>query len=160
VRGSPGTSIPVVTLVVFRVGARELCLRVEHVVEILRMVAITPVPGAAPWIAGVINLRGRTVPVVDLRVRLGFPPAVPGLATPIVVALVGDRPVGVIVDQVAGVVRVPDDALEPPEGLSVSGSGVAGLAHVQGRLVIILDPAPLAEGSERLVLPEHALDPG
>lgn len=149
-----------VTLVVFRVDARELCLRVEHIVEILRMVAIVPVPGAAPWIAGVINLRGRTVPVLDLRVRLGFPPSVLGLTTPIIVALVGDRPVGVIADQVAGVVHVPDGALESPEGLSVSGSAVSGLAHVQDRLVIILDPARLAEGSERLVLPEHALDAG
>jgi purine-binding chemotaxis protein CheW len=150
----------VVTLVVFRVDARDLCLRVEHVAEILRMVAITPVPGAAPWIAGVINLRGRTVPVVNLRVRLALPPSVPGLATLIIVALVADRPVGVIADEVAGVVHVPDSCLEAADGLSAAGSGVSRLAHVKDRLVVILDPAGLTEGSERLVLPEHALDAG
>ena len=60
-------------LVVLRLGDREYGLATEVVVQVLRMVAIRPVPESPPWIAGVVNVRGRTTPMVDLRIRLGLP---------------------------------------------------------------------------------------
>src|SRR5205809_5151739 len=73
-------------LVVFRIEKSEYALPVGNVGEILRMVAIAPVPEAPSWLPGVINLRGKVIPVIDLRVRLGLASKPVGINTPIVVA--------------------------------------------------------------------------
>src|SRR5437660_1615747 len=71
--------------VVFRLHAREYALPVGQVVEVLHMVAMTPLPEAPAWLPGLIDLRGQVIPILDLRTRLGLRPQAPDLDTAIVV---------------------------------------------------------------------------
>src|SRR5262245_19962235 len=108
----PGTTRH--TLVVFELDGREFALPIEDIAEILQMVLITPVPEVPPWVAGVVNLRGRVIPVIDLRTRLGIEPRTPSLNTPLLIAEQGTRKLGLIADAVRDVIVVDDDALEQP----------------------------------------------
>jgi purine-binding chemotaxis protein CheW len=143
------------TLVVFELDGREFALPIQDIAEILQMVLVTPVPEVPPWVAGVVNLRGRVIPIVDLRTRLGIATRPPELNTPILVAEQGTRKLGLIADAVRDVVSLADAALEPPPELG-TGDGhedaVAALAQDGERLIVVLDlervtadAAPLAE---------------
>ena len=143
------------TLVVFELDGREFALPIEDISEILQMVLVTPVPEVPPWVAGVVNLRGRVIPVIDLRTRLGIEPRPPRLNTPILIAEHGSRKLGLIADAVLDVITVQDDHLEAPADAG-SGEGhadaMSAVAQVGERLIVILDLArvtaeagPLAE---------------
>ena len=90
-------------LVVVRAGGHAYGIPVAAVVEVTRMVALTPLPDAPPWMAGVVDLRGVPVPVVDLASRLGRAVRAPVLDRRIVVAGDPSGPVGLVVDEVIGV---------------------------------------------------------
>jgi purine-binding chemotaxis protein CheW len=97
-------------------------------------------------VLGLLDLRGRVVPVLDLRRRLGLSPAAPGLSTPICVAEAGGGGggFGLVADAVTDV-RPLEGPVEPLAG-APGGGPVAGVAHVDGRLVSVLAPARLAAG--------------
>lgn len=126
-------------LVVLRLGDREYGLAAEVVVQVLRMVAIRPVPESPPWIAGVVNLRGRTTPMVDLRGRLGLPARAPGPADHIVVVRSGDAALGLIVDAVLEVLEVGDGEVEPPADAAGPSGVIAAVARAGDRLILVLD---------------------
>jgi purine-binding chemotaxis protein CheW len=126
-------------LVVLRLGDREYGLATGAVVQVLRMVAIRPVPESPAWIAGVINLRGRTTPMVDLRARLGLPARTPGPADHIVVVRSRDATLGLIVDAVLEVVEVGEDAVEPPGEAAGPTGVIAAVARSGDRLILVLD---------------------
>ena len=140
VRSTPAPALPPVDdLVVVRVGGHAYGIPVRAVVEVTRMVALTPLPDAAAWVAGVLDLRGLPVPVVDLAARLGRV-----LRTPVVdrrIVVVGDPvdPVGVIVDEVTGVL--------PPGPPVAAGSATSPLVRrtvrVGAGLVMVLNEAAL-----------------
>jgi purine-binding chemotaxis protein CheW len=125
--------------VVLRLGDREYGLDADAVVQVLRMVAIRPMPESPPWIAGVINLRGRTTPMLDLRARLGLPAEPPGLDDHIIVVGSGDAALGLIVDAVLEVIEVGEDAVEPPAGTVGRGGVVTAVARTGDRLLLVLD---------------------
>jgi purine-binding chemotaxis protein CheW len=131
-------------LLVFRLQAREYALPIELVSEVLRMVAITPVPDAPAWLPGVINLRGRVVLVMDLRARLGLPPLTPSLNTPIIVAEADGRMVGLLADAVIEVLTLPDEAIEPPAALAGSAHPISAIARAGDRLILIFDLSRLS----------------
>lgn len=144
-------------LVVLRLDGREYALPVADVEEVLPMVAMVPVPGAPPWLAGVINLRGRTVPVVDLRTRLGLPPTEPGLRTPILVASAGGRPVGLIADEVVEALGLTGESIEPPDELAGAAHPFSALARAADRVIPVFDVERLTAGAGDLSLPDvHA----
>jgi len=126
-------------LIVFRLAGREYALPVRSVAEVLRMVALTPVPEAPAWLAGMLNLRGRIIPVVDLRTRLGLPAQAIDVNTPIIVAQTTDRVLGLIADEMTEVVGLPLDAIQPPDLLAGAGHAVTAMARAGGRLLLILD---------------------
>jgi purine-binding chemotaxis protein CheW len=132
----------------------EYALPLGHVVEVVRMAALAPVPGAPPHVLGLLDLRGRVVPVLDLRRRLGLAPAEPGLSTPICVVEARGRGFGLVADAVTDVRPL----LGPVERLdgAPEGSPVAGVAHVDGRLVSMLDPGRLAGQVPGPMRPEPA----
>jgi purine-binding chemotaxis protein CheW len=138
-------------LVVFRLEGREYAFPLEHVNEVLGMVALTPVPEAPPWLSGVINLRGQVVPVVDLRTRLGLPYQVPGLSTPIMVVQAGGRMAGLIVDAVDEVLALPPGSIGPSDDLVEPVRCVVAVATAGDRVVLVLEPRHLIAGSVRLV---------
>jgi len=101
-------------LVVFQLGAELYGVEIARVHEIIRLQAITRVPRAPAFVEGIINLRGKVIPVVDLRHRFGLPAAEHTRASRIVVVEIGDQVVGLIVDAVSEVLRIAGATVEPP----------------------------------------------
>jgi purine-binding chemotaxis protein CheW len=139
-------------LVTFEIAGRSFGLPVEHVVEVIRMVAITPVPAAEPWVAGVIDVRGQTVPMLDLHARFGGSPEPYGLATPIVIAGHGSRLLGVIVDAVTGILAVSDVAIDLAPGDAESSVPILGWARKEGGFLSILDLEWLLQQADPMAL--------
>jgi purine-binding chemotaxis protein CheW len=140
-----------IQLVVFKVDKSEYALPVSNVGEILRMVAISPVPEAPAWLPGVINLRGRVIPVIDLRTRLGLPAVPVGINTPILVTESKGHTVGLVADAVTELLTVPLDDIAPPDELATYGNTVESVARADGRLILIFDLEHVCAGSEKLV---------
>ena len=114
---------------------------ISHIHEIIRMQDSTPLPRSAPDIEGVINLRGKIVPVLDLRKRLGLTSAERTRATRIIVVELEDYVVGMIVDSVVGVLRINEDTIETPSHLvaDVNTDFVRGVGRVNEELLILLN---------------------
>ena len=154
---STGTATKTATeehVVIFRLASEYYALEIQAVQEIVRMQSITAIPGSEPWIEGITNLRGRVVPVVDLRNRCGLEPAEHSAETRIVVVNCASGMVGLIVDAVTEVMRIPGDQVEPPNNL-VSGPSthhLRGIAKLDDRLISLMDLAKVlpAEGSPDL----------
>jgi purine-binding chemotaxis protein CheW len=129
-------------LVTFLLGSEEYGVDVRAVQEIIRVPAITAVPRAPVFIRGVINLRGRIIPVVDLKEKLGLGPTDDGLrrARVLVVRLRG-RLIGLLVDGASQVLKVPVSAVEaaPDEVLEVDATFIRGVAKLDKRLIILID---------------------
>jgi purine-binding chemotaxis protein CheW len=129
----------------FAVGREEYGVEILRVREIVGLLDITAVPMTTTHIRGVINLRGKIIPVLDLRHKLGLPPTESVKENCIVIVTVagrqGESPVGLLVDSVNEVFKEADAQKEPlPEvGEGKSLDFVKGLAKVRGRLVILLD---------------------
>src|SRR5579864_3892276 len=128
-------------LVVFQLGAELYGVEISRVHEIIRLQSVTRVPRAPAYVEGVINLRGKVIPVIDLRRRLGLPTAEHTRAGRIVVVEIGDQVVGVIVDGVSEVLRVNGATIEPPSPVvaGVEAEHINGIAKLPDRLVILLD---------------------
>jgi purine-binding chemotaxis protein CheW len=128
-------------LVTFLLAEEEYGVDVRLVQEIIRVTSITPVPRAPEFIKGVINLRGRIIPVVDVKRKLGLGDVDEGsrLARIVVVRL-RDRLVGVLVDGASQVLRVPVSSIEaaPDEVVSISQSFIRGVAKLEKRLIILI----------------------
>jgi purine-binding chemotaxis protein CheW len=129
----------------FALGSEEYGLEIQKVREIIGMMDITPVPRMAPYIKGVINLRGRVISVIDLRTRLGLQAVERTDDTCIIVVDIphGDRKinVGMIVDRVAEVMEIKDADIEetPAFGSAVSTEFVLGIGKARDSLTILLD---------------------
>lgn len=123
----------------FRLEGGEYALDIRDVIEVLSMVALAPMPQAQPWLAGMLNLRGRVMPVIDLRRRLGLAPRPYSLDTPIIVVRQADRPVGLIVDEAVEVLTLPDQALSDPDALAGPAHAVRAIARLADRLIMLLD---------------------
>src|SRR5437763_16976232 len=100
-------------LVVFELGAELYGVEIARVHEIIRLQAVTRVPRSPAFVEGVINLRGKVIPVVDLRRRFGLPSAEHTRSSRIVVVEIGDQVVGIVVDGVSEVLRVNSATVEP-----------------------------------------------
>lgn len=131
-----------IKLVVFKLGEEEFGAPIQQVYEILRYVEITRVPRAPRFIEGVVNLRGRIIPILDLRRRFDLPlNAMPQNKQRIMEVEVEGQILGMIVDQVTEVVRVPVDAIEPPPPMvaDIAGEYLSGVVKLPGRLLIMLN---------------------
>lgn len=148
------TSTDLLQLVSFVIENEEFGIDILSVQEIIRPVAITRVPRAPAFIEGVINLRGRIVPVVDLRKRFGLPERDRDKETRIVVVELGGRVVGFMMDAVREVIRVDRGVIEPPPDLAIGidAQYIKGVAKLDDRLLILLDLDEVLSGDE-----QHAL---
>ena len=137
-------------VVSFDIGSEEFAVDILDVQEIIRMVEITPVPKAPYYVEGVINLRGKVIPIVDLRRRFGLPDAERTKETRIVVVDVSRIILGLVVDSVSEVLRIPSSLIEaPPSGKQGGAEFHKGVGRVDGRLLILLDLTRLlGQGAE------------
>jgi len=131
----------IMQLVSFLLEDVEYGIDILSVHEIMRMPEITRLPNTPSFIKGVINLRGNVIPVVDVRDRFGFPLAEITELTRIIVIETNDKLVGLLVDNVYQVVRLPDSNIDPPADLieGVSEEFIKGIGRLKNRLIIILN---------------------
>ncbi|NJB68304.1 purine-binding chemotaxis protein CheW [Desulfobaculum xiamenense] len=140
-----------VQLVTFHLGRERYGVEVVRVREIVRMQSITAVPRSPKHVLGVTNLRGSLVSVMDLRMRLGLERIPYGPKTRILIVEAGVQPVGLVVDSVADVMRLPREAMGETSGL-LSGSEarcVRSVAEIgDGSLLLELDLDDLLGGEQ------------
>jgi len=131
----------VLQLVSFQLGPEEYAIDILGVQEIIRMVEVTHVPNSPHYVEGVVNLRGKVIPIINLRTRLGLSSAEPTKDMRIVVVEVAHLILGFIVDSVEEVLRLPEEFIEPPPSTGRGGADDfhKGVGRVEGRLLILLD---------------------
>jgi len=131
------------TYLTFQVGREEYGIEIFKVREIIGMLPITPVPGSPPEMIGVINLRGKVIPVVSVRTRFAMPAVEPHPHNVIIVVENQQGEIGLAVDRVAEVARFTEAEIEAPPayGLAVDTTCVAAIGKSQGRIRILLDIA-------------------
>ncbi|HEY9898558.1 MAG TPA: chemotaxis protein CheW [Pantanalinema sp.] len=126
----------------FFVDQEEYGVDIALIQEIVRMAEITRVPRSPEFVEGVVNLRGKIVPVIDLRRRFGFAPAEHTKQTRIIIVSVAQRTLGLIVDGVSEVLRLAADAIDPTPDMVRSGgdsSFLKGVGKREDRLLLLLD---------------------
>jgi len=128
-------------LATFYLAREEYGVDVKQVQEIRRVAEITSVPRAPEFVRGVINLRGRILPVLDLRRRLGLGEVVVERASRIVVVRVKERLLGLLVDGASQVLKIPVSQVEPApeEVVQKGGDYIRGVAKLADRLIILVD---------------------
>lgn len=127
--------------VVFKVGEAEYALPATAVLQMESFTGVTPVPGALPHVAGIVQVRGRVVPAVDARKRFGLPPIDRGIDGRIIVSQLGDRVVALIVDSGREVLKLSADQIKPPPPLLLDQTNgfVRAVAQSGKRLVMLID---------------------
>jgi purine-binding chemotaxis protein CheW len=137
-------------LVGFHVGGEEFGLEILRVQEIIRIQPLTRVPDSAGFVDGVINLRGKVIPVIALRRCFGLEDRPHDKQTRIVVVEVNGSVLGFIVDSVSEVLRIPVETIEPPPRLGkVEREYVSGVGKLDDRLLILLDLECLMSDAEK-----------
>jgi purine-binding chemotaxis protein CheW len=132
-------------LVTFEVANEEFAVDILAVQEINRMMELTRVPQSPPEVEGVINLRGKIIPVIDLRRKFAMQESEKSDASRIIVVEVHKRVIGFIVDRVHEVLRINSDIVEPAPAMvcSIDSEFIAGVGKLEDRLIILLDIAKL-----------------
>jgi len=139
-QGQSNSHVEMLQLVTFHVGGEEFALDILRVLEIIRLQELTRVPSSPECMDGVMNLRGKIIPVITLRSRFGLDRVAPDEQTRIVVVETKGTVLGVIVDSVSEVLRIPADSVEPPPRLGkVDREYVSGVGKLDDRLLILLD---------------------
>jgi purine-binding chemotaxis protein CheW len=139
-------------MVLFELGNETYGLDIAAVHEIIRMQPITKVPKAPKYVEGVINRRGKVIPVIDLGKRFGFEKADGAKNNRIVVVNIGETTLGIIVDAVTEVIRIPADSVEPVSDIVSSGHSeyLMGIAKLSDKMVILLALEKLLSGDHNL----------
>jgi len=142
----------------FRIGDETFGVRIGSVREIVRVPEITTVPNAQDTIEGVINLRGKIIPVIDLRKRFGQTEIQPDKKNRILVVELESKLVGLIVNSASEVLKIPPSEIESPGSVFADGesSYVTGVGKLKGRLIILLDITKLLYRPELKTLEESA----
>ncbi len=133
----------------FRIDREDYALEIRHVTEIIGIQKITEVPDMAAYVRGVINLRGKVIPVIDVRARFHLPDRPYDERTCIIVVHVREIAVGLVVDKVNEVADIPDEQIEPPPRTSTpSGRYIQGIGKIGQEVKIILDAGKLLYESQ------------
>jgi len=138
----------------FVLGSETYGLDIQYVREIIGILPITPLPDVPAWIKGVINLRGKVIPIMDVRARFMLEELAYGGRTCIIVVNVQDWWVGLVVDTVSEVLDIPEAQIEPPPRVSNRSRDhfIQGLGKVDDRVRLLLDAQRLV-GADDLPSP-------
>ena len=151
-----GRSVPGGKFLTFSLDREEFGVQILKVVEIIGVLDITIVPHTQEFVRGVINLRGKVIPVIDLRAKFGMPAMAYNDQTCIIVVDVGTL-MGIIVDTVQEVHDIDGGDIEPPPSLrQTAGAGfILGMGKVKDDVKILLDIDRVLNGDELVELPEQ-----
>lgn len=141
-------------LVVFALANEHYGVEIAAVEGIIKLQAITAVPHAPEFVEGVTNLRGKVLPIIDLRKRFGLAQGEATRDTRIVVVELDGQTVGMVVDGVSEVLRVSSEAVEPPSPIvtTVDSAFIRGIAKVGDRLVTLVDLGKVLQTHEQAEL--------
>jgi purine-binding chemotaxis protein CheW len=139
-------------MVLFELGSETYGLDIATVHEIIRMQPITKVPKAPFYVEGVINLRGRVIPVIDMGRRFGLEKVEKDKNNRIVVVNIQGTTLGIIVDAVTEVLRITNDSIEPVSDIITAANSdyLLGIAKLTDKMVILLDLDRLLSGDSTL----------
>lgn len=145
-------------LVSFTIGKEEFGVDILRVQEINRMIEITQVPNSPEFVDGVINLRGRVIPVISLRKKLGLERIDHNRDTRIIVVDLNGKTIGFIVDSVSEVLRIPRNITEAPPAIAagMNADYITSIARLEDKLLILLDLEKILLSSEKLHLESMA----
>ena len=135
----------------FRLSKEDYGIEIQFITEIIGIQKITEIPDMPNFIKGVINLRGKVIPVMDVRLRFNMVPKDYDDRTCIIVVNINDIVVGLVVDEVSEVVDIPEDQIEPPPRTSKKGTGsrfVKGIGKVGEDVKLILNVSTLLNDEE------------
>lgn len=144
--------------VTFQSGNESFALKIEHVNEIVVFQEITEIPESEEYIKGLINLRGKIIPVIDVRVRFRQEPAAYTDRTCIIIVNVKELVVGLIVDKVTEVVEIKEEDILPPPSVTFGHEDKAqnryvhGIGKVRNEVKLLLDPDRLLKDEDLLIL--------
>lgn len=143
-------------LVVFKLRREEFGIDIYKVREVLKLLPVTPLPQSAEFIEGVINIRGSVIPVIDLRRRFEMQEQECTENTRIIIVENNKDSVGLIVDAVREVLRVPAENIQPPPrgAVGMQADLMEGVARMNDRLIILLKIENLLDTLEKVTLDE------
>lgn len=125
----------------FHIGGEDYAISIRHVIEIIGMLKITEVPQTPHYIKGVINLRGKVIPVMDVRLRFGMPPRDYDERTCVIVVNYNENVVGFVVDTVSEVLDIPAENVENCNHIAGNDNKhfICGMGKVEDRIKMVLD---------------------
>ncbi|PPJ47825.1 chemotaxis protein CheW [Rhizobium sp. KAs_5_22] len=137
-------------LIAFRIGDQEFCVNIMSVREIRGWTPATPLPHSPSYVLGVINLRGVVLPIINLSIRLGMKPVEPEARHVIIVAQVGAKVVGLLVEAVSDILTVNDDNIQPtPEVTSdLEKQYARGILAIDKRMICLIELGALFPDAE------------
>lgn len=135
---------------VFTIGSEDYGIEIKYVTEIIGIQAITPIPELAEYVRGVINLRGRIIPVIDVRLRFKKQSREYDDRTCIIIVEIRDISVGLVIDRVSEVVAINDEEIAPPPevGKNYHNKYIKGIGKVGNSVKLILDCEELLSKEE------------
>lgn len=135
----------------FMCGDESYGIGIEYVNEIIGMQKITEVPETEGYIKGLINLRGKIIPVIDVRLRFGKPQLEYNDRTCIIKITVGEVVVGLVVDTIADVVNISSENIVPPPKLGKSNDNrfIYGIGKIDGEVKLLIDPDKLINDTDK-----------
>ncbi len=146
----------IIQLVSFKLGKEEFGVDILQVQEINKMIEITQIPNSPEFVEGIVNLRGRLIPIVDLRKRLNLPYKEHDNTTRIIIVDVKGVIVGFIVDEVNEVLRISETIMEDPPVIvsNIEAEYITAVAKLENRLLIMLDLEKVLSVKEQKQLAE------
>jgi purine-binding chemotaxis protein CheW len=146
-----------IQVVSFSIDELLFGLKILNIQEIIRFTEITPIPNSPSFVEGVVNLRGRVIPVIDLRKKMSLPLKEPSNTSRIIISEIGSTTVGFIVDSVNEVMYISADIMEkPPDlALSINSEFIKSIAKLDDSLLIMLDLENVLTKKEKNKLQKH-----
>ena len=139
--------------ILFTVAGTTYALPSSQIAHVDLVEEITRVPNAAPFVDGVVFSRGQIIPAVNMRARFGFERAPIDLRTRFLVVNTGGRSIGLLVDACREFRRIEPSAIHPPADTlgGTSETSIAGIATIDGRMIVILDLAALLASKDPIL---------
>lgn len=146
----------IVKFISFGLGEERFAISIEEVKEIIANYEIVHLPKMPEFIEGIISLRGKVTPVVDMRKRFDMPPREEDEETRVVVLEMADFAVGIQVDKVYEVLKLDENTIEPPPKLvaGLKADYLEGVSEVDGKLTIILNLEEIFSSEEKIMMKE------
>jgi purine-binding chemotaxis protein CheW len=141
-------------VVSFQLGQEEYAIEITKVKEIILHGGVTKVPQMPDFIEGIINLRGNVIPVIDLRKRFGLPVGAVDEHTRIMVSRMDTKIIGLIVDSVSQVLKIPKAQIQPPPETiaGLAGEYLVGVGKLEDKMIMVLDIEKIITSSEQNAL--------